>query len=49
MSRRKKGSKKMKDPGGEGEAIREAVKAAVDGCTDVSLLDLVYKILVGST
>lgn len=32
----------------EEEALREMVKSEVEQCTDASLLDLVYKILVCS-
>lgn len=41
----KKGSTKMDDADGEGEALRAMVVEAVERCTDVALLDLIYKLL----
>ena len=31
-----------------GEAYRQIIKEAVDNCTDIDLLDLIYKMLVYS-
>lgn len=36
----------MKDADSEAETLRELIKAEVEKCTDVTLLDLVYKLLV---
>ena len=35
----------MKDDDNESSALRELIKEAVENCTDVSLLDLVYKLI----
>lgn len=36
----------MKDDDPERTALREMIAEAADGCTDTSLLDLVYKLLI---
>ena len=36
----------MDDDGGEGEALRELIKAELEKCADSDLLDLIYKLLV---
>lgn len=36
----------MEEAGGEGEALRSMIMEAVEKCTDASLLDLVYKLLI---
>lgn len=35
----------MEDDGGEGEALRQLIAEEVKKCTDIDLLDLVYKLL----
>ncbi len=39
----------MEDDSIDGEALRQIVKAEIENCTDTSLLDLIYKMLVYST
>ena len=46
MSRESEELTEMADLGSEGDVLREMVVEAVKQCTDASLLDLVYKILV---
>lgn len=36
----------MEDDGGEGEALRQLIAEEVKKCTDIDLLDLVYKLLI---
>lgn len=35
----------MEDDGGAGEALRELIAEEVKKCTDIDLLDLIYKLL----
>lgn len=48
MSRESEELARMTDFGSEGGALREMVVEAVKQCTDASLLDLIYKILVNT-
>lgn len=36
------------EPDGEGEALRQIVMQAVEQCTDLDLLDLIYALLARS-
>ena len=38
----------MEGEGIDGEALRQMVKDEIDKCTDTSLIDLIYKLLVCS-
>ena len=35
----------MDDDGGEGEALRELIAEELKKCTDIDLLDLIFKLL----
>lgn len=36
----------MKDSGDEGDALKKVIVEELNKCTDVGLLDLIYKLLV---
>jgi hypothetical protein len=35
----------MKDADGDGETLRDLIKGELEKCTDLSLLDLIHKLL----